>query len=165
MQCPIVMKSPLFGFEIKGKQHNKGTFVTPKLMHSIRSLYIVREFADNLENNFWFMVSFISQQYYKFIANFYPKTATQVPTKNRKTSFFVFLANLNVLHCWRDFNCCSIFAVIVLPLNECVHVFNIVYMKTVKTKLQRVNFWRFWKLFLKKLELHLCNILVHWRPG
>ena len=43
MYCPVEIISPLFTLEINGIQRNKGVFVSPTMLYSIISLYIVSE--------------------------------------------------------------------------------------------------------------------------
>ena len=43
MYCPVVLMSPALSFEIKGKQRSNGAFVSPTILYSIRSVYVMRE--------------------------------------------------------------------------------------------------------------------------
>ena len=41
--CPVVIKFPALSFDTKRKQRGNEAFVSPKLLYSIRSVYILRE--------------------------------------------------------------------------------------------------------------------------
>ena len=43
MYCPVVIKCPALSFEMKGKQRINVAFVSPTILYSIRSVYIMRE--------------------------------------------------------------------------------------------------------------------------
>ena len=43
MYCSVEIISPLFTLEINGIQRNKGVLVSPTMLYSIISLYIIRE--------------------------------------------------------------------------------------------------------------------------
>ena len=60
--------SPAVSFEMKKKQRSNGVFVSPTILYSIRSVYIMRVYADKVVSNFWFVGSFCSEHHSKFIA-------------------------------------------------------------------------------------------------
>ena len=43
MYCPVEFIHPLFTLEMNGIQRNKGVFVSPTMLYSIISLYMIRE--------------------------------------------------------------------------------------------------------------------------
>ena len=43
MYCPVEIISPLLTLEMNGIQHNKGVFVSPTMLYTILSLYIIKE--------------------------------------------------------------------------------------------------------------------------
>ena len=109
-----------------------------------------RVYADNVVSKFWFVRSFSSQQYSKFITNIFPENLSQIRTKESKTRSFICKVNLNLLRSWRHFNFDTVFAVIVSFLNENVHGFNNIRIGRVKTRFQKIEFWWLWKLLVKK---------------
>ena len=124
MYYPVVKMSPVFGFEMKRKQHSYEASVLPTMMYSIRSVYIMRVYVDNVVSNFWFLRSFSSLHNSKLIANFTSEIVFQVCTKECKARSFIGKLNLNFMHSSRHFKFDTVFAVIVPFLNERVHDFN-----------------------------------------
>ena len=80
MYRQINLVSPKFGFEIKGKQRSKAVSALLTILHSIRSVYILRMFAVNIVRKFRFLGSFTSQDS-KFLANFPSKHFSLVRSK------------------------------------------------------------------------------------
>ena len=80
--------------------------------------YHERVYADNDVSKFWFVRSFSSEHYSKFITNFTSENVSQIRTKECKTGSFICKVNLNFLHSSRNFNFGTVFAVIVSFLNE-----------------------------------------------
>ena len=75
---------------------------------------------------------FFSQHQSKNITNFTYKNLYQGQTKESKTRFPICKLDLNFLRSWSRFNCDAAFDVVVLPLNEFVHGFNITSNRKVK---------------------------------
>ena len=103
-------------------------------------VYLERMYADNVVSKFWFVESFFSQHYSKFIGNNTSDNVSQICTKKCKTRSFICKINLNFLRSSRHFNCDAIFAVIVSFLNESVHGFNNIRIARVKTRFQKIQF-------------------------
>ena len=155
MYCLVVLSPAL-----KRKQRSNGAFVSPTTMYSIRSVYIMRVYADNVVSKFLFVRSFSSQHYSKVVTNITSIKVSQIRTKKCKTRSFICKVNLNFLRSSRHFNCDTIFAVIVSFLNESVHGLNNIRNGRV-SGFQKVKFRRLRKFLIKKHELSLCAILVH----
>ena len=118
-------------------------------------------YADNVVRKFWLVRSFPFHHYSKFITDITSEKVSQVRTEERKTRSFICKVNLNFLRSSRHFNRDTAFAAIVSLLNESVHGFNNVRNGRVKARFQIKEFWRIWKIFVKKHEFSQCNILVH----
>ena len=103
-------------------------------------VYLERVYAYNVVSKFWFVRSFSSQHYSKFITNNNSESVSQICTKECKTRFFICKVNLNFLRSSRHFNCDTVFAVVVSVLNESVHGFNNILNGRVKTRFQIVEF-------------------------
>ena len=73
-------------------------------------VYHERMYAYNVMSNLWFVRSFFSQHYSKFITNITSKIVTQIHTKECKTRSFNYKVNLNLLRSSRHFNCDTNFA-------------------------------------------------------
>ena len=99
-------------------------------------VYHERVYADNAVSKFWFVRSFSSQHYSKFITNISSENVSQIRTKECKTGSFIFKVNLNFLRSSRHFNLDTVFAVIVSFLNENVHGFNNIRNGKVKSRFQ-----------------------------
>ena len=67
-------------------------------------LYHERVYAGNVVSKFWFVRSFSSQHYSKFITNITSENVSQICTKERKTRSFICRVNLNFLRSSRHFN-------------------------------------------------------------
>ena len=128
-------------------------------------VYHERVYADKVVSKFWFVRSFSSQHYSKFITNITSEYVSHIRTKQCKTGCFICKANLNLLRFSRHFNFDTVFAVIVSFLNENVHGFNNIRNGGVKTRFQVIEFWWLWKFLVKKHKFSLRNILVHWWVG
>ena len=128
-------------------------------------VYHERVYADNVVSKLWFVRSFSSQHYSKFITNITSQIVSQIRTKECKTRSSICKVNLNFLRSSRNLNCDTVFAVIVSFLNESVHGFNNIRNGMVKTWFQIVEFWRLWKFRVKKHKFSLRDILVHWWVG
>ena len=128
-------------------------------------VYHERVYADNVVSKFWFMRSFCSEHYAKFITNNTSENVSQIRTKKCKTRSFICKVNLNFLGSSRHFNCDTIFTVIVSFLNESVHAFNNIPNGRVKTRFQIVEFWQTWKFLVKKLKFSFRDFLMPWWEG
>ena len=120
-------------------QHWSLGFVNDTLLRQIRSYHEV-VFADNVVKRFWFVRSFGSQHYSKFIDNISPENVSQVRTKECKTRSFICKLYFMFLGCSRHSNFDTSFAVIVPFVNESVHGFSINRIEKVKTKFQIIQF-------------------------
>ena len=103
-------------------------------------VYQERVYAYNVVSKFWFVRSFSSQHYSKFITNITSENVFQIRTKKCKTRSFICKVNLNFLRSSRHFHCDTVFAVMVSFLNEKLHGFNIIRNGRVKTRFQIVEF-------------------------
>ena len=128
-------------------------------------VYHERVYADNVVSNFWFVRSFSSQHYAKFITNITSENVSQIRTKECKTGSFTCKVNLNFLRSSRHFNFDTVFAVFVSFFNETVHGFNNIRNGRVKTRFQVIEFWILWNFLVKKHKFSLRNILAHWWVG
>ena len=99
-----------------------------------------RVYADNVVSKFWFVKSFPSQHYSKFITKNTSENVSQIHTKERKTRSFICKVNLNFLRSSRHFNCDTNFDVFVSVLNESGHGFNYIRCGSVKTRFHIVEF-------------------------
>ena len=102
-------------------------------------VYHERVYAYNVVSKFWFVRSFSSQHYSKFITNITSKNVSQICTKECKTRSFICKVNLKFLRSSRHFNSNTVFAVVVSFLNESVHGFNNIRNGRVKTRFQIVE--------------------------
>ena len=100
------------------------------------SVYHDRVYAYNALSKFWFVRSFSSQHYSKFITNISSETVSHIYTKECKTGSFICKVNLNFLRSSRLFNFDTVFRVNVSFLNENVHGFNNIRNGRVKTRFQ-----------------------------
>ena len=105
-------------------------------------VYHKRVYADSVVSSFWFVRSFSSQHYSKYITNVTSKKVSQIGTKECKTGCFICKVNLNRLRSSRHFNFDTVFAVIVSFLNENVHSFHNIRNGRVKTRFQVIEFRR-----------------------
>ena len=105
-------------------------------------VYHERVYAYNVVSKFWFVRSFSSQHYYKFITNNTSENVSQICTEECKSRSFICKVNLNFLRSSRHFNCDTVLAVVVPFLNESVLGFNNIRNGRVKTRFQIVEFWR-----------------------
>ena len=96
-------------------------------------------YADNVVSKFWFVRSFSSQHYSKFITNITCEYVPQICTKECKTGCFICKVNFNLLRSSIHFNFDTVFAVIVSFLNENVHGFNNIRNGRVKTRFQVID--------------------------
>ena len=103
-------------------------------------VYHDRVYADNVVSKFWFVRSFSSQHYSKFITKITSENESQIRTKECKTRSFIWKVNLNFLLSSRHFNCDTVFIVIVSFLNESDHGFNNIRNRRVKIRFQIVEF-------------------------
>ena len=101
-------------------------------------VYHERVYAYNVPSKFWFVRSFSSQHYSKFITNITSENVSQICNKEWRTRSFICKVNLNFLRSARLFNCDTVFAVVVSFLNESVHGFNNIGNGRVKTWFQIV---------------------------
>ena len=97
-------------------------------------VYHERVYANNVVSKYWFVRSFSSQHYSKFITNITSENLSQIRTKESKTRSFFFEVNLNFFCSSRHFNCDTVFAVIMSFLNESVHGFNNICNGRIKTR-------------------------------
>ena len=103
-------------------------------------VYHERVYADNVVSKFWFLRSFSSQHYSKFVTNITSENVSQIRSKECKTRSFICNVNLNFLRSSIHFNFDTVFAVIVSFLNENVHGFNNIRNGRVKTRFQVIEF-------------------------
>ena len=103
------------------------------------SVYHERVYAYKVISKFWFVRSFSSQRFSKFITNITSEKMSQIRTKECQTGSFNCKLNLNFLRSSRHFNCDTIFAVIVSFLNESFHGFNNIRKGRLKTRFQIVE--------------------------
>ena len=96
-------------------------------------VYHERVYADNV-SKFWFVRSFSSQHYSKFITNITSENVSQTRTKECKTGSFICKVNLKFLLSSRHFNFDTAFAVIRSFLNENIQGFNDICKGRVKTR-------------------------------
>ena len=73
-------------------------------------VYHERVHGDNVVSKFWFVRSFSSQHYSKFITNITSENVSQIRNKECKTGSFICLVNLNFLRSSRHFNFDTVFA-------------------------------------------------------
>ena len=99
-------------------------------------VYHERVYADNVVSKFWFVRSFSSQHYSKFITIITSEYVSQIRTKKCKTGYFIRKVNLKFSRSSRHFNFDTVFAVIVSFLNENVHGFNNIRNGRVNTRFQ-----------------------------
>ena len=99
-----------------------------------------RVYADNVVSKFWFVSSFSSQHYSKFITNITSENVSQIRTKECKPGSFICNVNLKFFRSSRRFNFDTVFGVIVSLLNENVHGFNDIRNGRVKTRFQVMEF-------------------------
>ena len=102
------------------KERSNGAFVSSTKLYSIRSVYIMRVYTDNVVSKFWFVRSFPSQHHSKLITNITSENVSPVRFKEYKTRSFNRKVNLNFLIS-RHSNCDTAFVVAVSFLNESVH--------------------------------------------
>ena len=128
-------------------------------------IYHERVYANSFVSKLWFVRSFSSQQYSKFITNIISEHVSQIRTKECKTGSFICKVNLNFLRSSRHFNFDTVFAVIVSFLSENVRGFINIRNGRVQTRFQVIEIWWIWKFLVKKHKFSLRNILVHWWIG
>ena len=105
---------------------------------------------DSVPSKFWFVMSFSSQRYSKFIVNITSESVFQIRTKECKTRSCICMVILNFLRASRHFNCDTVFAVIVSFLKESVHGFNKIRNASVNTSFQILEFGRLLKVSSSK---------------
>ena len=142
MYCPVVIITPALSFEKKSKQRSSGAFVSPTMMYSIKSLYVMRLYTDNDVGKFSFVKSFSSQHHSKNIRNNATKSLSHVRIKECKIRSIICQVNLNFLRSSSNYICDTIFAVIVSFLNESVRGFNNIRNGRAKSGLQMIKFRR-----------------------
>ena len=159
--------SPALSFEIERNQRSNGVFVSATILCSIRSVYIMREcmHAEKVVNIFWFVSSVSSQYHSIFLANFTPENVSQVPTKEWRTTFFIYKINLIFMNSSWYFNSDAVLTVIVSFLNGSLRGFNDVRNGKLQTSFQIVKLGRLWKFCIKKPDFSFCDFLVPWRVG
>ena len=134
--------------------------------NDIRSVYIMRVYAYNVVSSFWYVRSFCSQHYSKFITNITSKKCPRSVLKNARPHSSI------ARKIWRSFcilrdtsTLIKSFYVIVSFLNEIDHGFNNFHNGKVKTRFQIVEFWLLWTFLVEKHKFSLHNILVLWWVG
>ena len=125
-------------------------------------VYHERVYAHNVLGKFWFVRSFFSEHYSKFITDVIPENVSHIRTKENRIRSFICKVNRNFLRSSRHFTCDTFFAVIVSFLNESVHGFNNICNRRVETRFQIVEFWRILMFLVKKHEFSVSDIWVHW---
>ena len=123
----------------KARQHWNFRVANDIVLNQV-GVYHERVYADNVGSKLWFVKSFSSQHYSKFITNIASEYVSQIRTKECKTGCFICKVNLNFLRSSRHFNYDTVFAVIVSCLNENVHGFNKNRYGRVETRFQLVEF-------------------------
>ena len=99
-------------------------------------VYHERVYADNVVRNFWFVRSFSSQYYSKFITTITSGNVSQIRTKKCKTGSFICKLNLNFFRSSRHFDFDTVFVVIVSFLNDNVHGFNNIRNERIRSRFQ-----------------------------
>ena len=126
-------------FRNKKKAAQQWSFcVTNDIVLNQVGVYHEIVYANNVVSKFWFVWSFSSQIYSKFITNITSEYVPQIRTKECKTGCFICKVKLNLLRSSRHFNFDAVFAVIVSFLN--VHGFNNIRNESVKTGFQVIKF-------------------------
>ena len=133
--------------------------VTNDIVFNQVGVYHERVYADNVVSKLSFVRSFPSQHYFKFNTEITSESVSQIRSKECKIRPFIFKVNL-VLRSLRHFSWDTNFALIVSFLNESVHGLNNIRKGRANTRLQIVEFWRLWKLLVKKHTIFLRDILV-----
>ena len=118
--------SPDLSFEKKKATQQWSLCVANDIVLNQVGVYHERVYADNVVSKFWFVRSFSSQHYSKFITDITSENVSHIRTKECKTRSFICKVNLNIVRSLRRLNCDTVFAVIVSFLNESVHGFNII---------------------------------------
>ena len=117
-------------------------------------------YGDNIVGIFWFLMSYFSQLYSKFITNITSENVFQVRTTECRTRLFIFEVDLNFLRSSRNYDNLTTFAVIVSVLSEHVHGIHFVLIGRVITGFQIVRFLQLRMSYIQNCELPLCNTLV-----
>ena len=168
MYCPVSSSYNVSSLELRNKRKTTQQWsfrvAFDIVLNQVR-VYHERVYADNVVSKFWFVGSFSSQHYSKYIINITPEIVSQMRTKECKTGSFICKVNLSFLRSWRHFNCDTVFAVIVSFLNESVHGFSKIRNGSVKTVFQLIEFCWLWKFLVKKHTFSFRDILVHWWVG
>ena len=133
MYSPAVIISPTFSFEKKEKQRSIWALMSPTILYSFRSVYIMRVYVVKVLNKFCFLRSFSPQYHSQVITNFLSESVSQVRNKKSKTRSLICKVILKFLSSSKNFSCDTAFAVVVFFLNESVHRFNINCNRTLTT--------------------------------
>ena len=102
------------------------------ILNQVR-VYQERVYADKVVSKFWFVRSFSTQHFSKFIINITSQNVSQIRTKECMTRSFICKVNLHFLRSSGHFNCDTSLALIMSFLNESVHGFNNIRNGRVKT--------------------------------
>ena len=144
----MVIMSPAFSFQVKGKQWSNGDSVSSTKFYSIRSVYIMRQCMRTIS---WAISGFSGLFFHhqsKIIANLGYENVSQVCTKKLEDiSCFLHLQHKSKQLAF------FVLLVIQLPLrlsliNKSVHRFNNNSNGRVKAAFQIVKFWQHWNFFL-----------------
>ena len=100
---PIVIMSPGFSFETKGKQRRNGLLVLPTILCSVCSVCIMKVYTNKVLSMLGFVRSFFPQHHSKFIANVAFINVSWACTKERWTSFSICKVNFTFVQSFRDF--------------------------------------------------------------
>ena len=90
----------VFSLELRNEKkatHQWNLRVANDFVRNQVHVYHERVYADNIVSKVWFVRSFSSQHYSKFITNITSKIVSQIRTKERKTRSFNCKVNLNFL--------------------------------------------------------------------
>ena len=125
MYCPVIIMSPPFSLEIKGKHCSKGVFcVSNNVVHYNIAVNHHRMDTSKVLGKFGFMRTFFYHQNPKFVSHIVFKNVTQVSATECKTRGIVCKHPYNFLCSARNLDCYASFVVLVPFLGERVQGFH-----------------------------------------
>ena len=168
MYFPVVKMSPALNFETKAKQRSNGAFVSPTLMYSNKSLYMMRKCMLTVSwanYGLWGRLPLNITQ--NSLPTFLQKVSPRSVLKNARPDPSFAKKNLIYLSSLRQLNRNTAFAVIVSLMNKSVHRFNSILIGRDQVPESRslMTSTEFEDFFVEKHEIYLCNILIHWWVG
>ena len=113
MYCPVVIISPPFSFEIKGKHRRNGASVPQHCFTLLDRCKSSAMDTNNVVGKLGFMRTFSYDQYPKFVSHIVTKNVTQVGATECKTRVIVCKHNYNLLRPARSPDCFASFVVVV----------------------------------------------------